>query len=622
MCNDKHHNCCEHEHTGCSCHSEAEEKNEKLLLVRIALSAALLIAAIFNSSVLLYMLSYIIIGYDIILKSIKNIIKGKVFDENLLMSIASIGALLIGEHPEGVAVMLLYQLGELLQDKAVDKSERSIEALLDVRADTACVERDGNLIELKPEDVKCNEILIVKTGEKVPLDGIVTDGVSQLDTSALTGESVPVPVKPDSEILGGSLNLGNTLKVKVTKEYNDSAISKILKFVNDARSKKPKTERFITRFAKYYTPVVVILALFTMTVPPLFDGFSFLKWIERGLIFLVVSCPCALVISVPLGFFSAMGAASRNGILIKGGEYIEWLSKLDTAVFDKTGTLTKGVFKVTDITGDKAQTLHYAAYCECFSNHPLAKAVMNEYGKSPDTSEILEHEEFAGMGVRAVTASGEILAGNNKLMRKFNIDCPDNNAQIHVARNRKYIGSVTVSDELKTDSEYTVSTLKSAGVKTVMLTGDKKESVEKTADCLGIDIVMSELLPHEKAEAFQKLNGIKIFVGDGINDAPVISAAHVGFAMGGSGSDSAIETADAVILTDEPSKAVAAYRLSKRAMFIIKENIIFSISVKLAAMLLSILGVPNMIWFAIFADVGTAMIAIANSMRILYLKVK
>lgn len=595
-----------------------------MLLIRITVSTVLFLAALFfdTYSFPLFVLSYIIIGYDVIFNSLKNIIKGHIFDENLLMSIASIGAFLIGEYPEGAAVMLLYQFGEMLQDKAVDKSERSIEALLDVRANTAYAERDGKLVKLKPEEVKLNEILIVKTGEKIPLDGIVIDGSSHLDTSALTGESMPILVQKDSEILGGSINLGNTLKIRVTKEYKDSAVSKILEFVKNSRAKKPKTEKFISKFAKYYTPIVVILAFLTMLVPPIFDSFNFIKWVERGLIFLVVSCPCALVISIPLGFFSAMGAASKKGILIKGGEYIEWLSKIDTAVFDKTGTLTKGIFKVTEITGEKEQTLEYAAYCECYSSHPLAKAVMTAYGKEPDTNKIIEHSELSGMGVRAVTANGLILAGSKKLMDQFGIICPDSNAQIYVAKDGIYIGSITVCDELKPDAKNTITMLKSAGIKTVMLTGDKKTAAEKTAAELGIDIIKSELLPHEKTEEFQKLEGIKMFVGDGINDAPVISAAHIGFAMGGTGADSAIETADGVILTDEPSKAVSAYKLSKRAMLIIKENIIFSISIKLAAMIMSFMGIPNIIWFAIFADVGTAMLAIANSMRILYLKIK
>ncbi len=615
MCD--HHHCSE---SCCTCHKEHESENVKLL--RIIISAVLLIAALLSDSILLFVIAYAVIGYDVILQSLKNLIKGKVFDENLLMSVASVGAFLIGEHPEGVAVMLLYQLGEMLQDKAVDKSERSIEALLDIRADIAYVERDGKLIEEKPEAVMPNEIIVIKSGEKVPLDGIVLEGSSQLDTSALTGESVPVPVSVGDEILGGSVNIGSVLKLRVTKEYKDSAVSKILEFVKDARARKPKTERFITKFAGYYTPVVVILAALTMLIPPLFDGLDFVKWIERGLIFLVVSCPCALVISIPLGFFSAIGAASKRGILIKGGEYIEWLSKTDTAVFDKTGTLTKGVFKVTDITGNSDQTLKYAAYCEYYSSHPLARAVMAEYKSTPDTSEITEHEEFAGMGVRSLTSFGELLAGNRKLMARYNVACPENNAQIHIAKDGKYIGSITVSDEIKYDAKNTIAELKAAGITTVMLTGDKKEPAAEIAEVLGIDAVKSELLPHEKAEAFQCLDGIKLFVGDGINDAPVISAAHVGFSMGGAGADSAIETADAVILTDEPSKVVTAYRLSKRAMLIIKENIVFSIAIKLAAMIMSFCGVPNMMWFAIFADVGTAMLAIANSMRIFYLKIK
>lgn len=567
---------------------------------------------------ILYTVSYIIVGYDIILHSAKNIIHGKIFDENLLMTVASIGAFLIGERAEGAAVMLLYQFGEKLQDSAVDKSERSIEALLDVRAEAANVERNGTIITLPPENVLPGEIVIVKTGEKIPLDGIVSEGASTINTAALTGESMPVFVKPGSKVMGGSINNGSLIKIQVTKSYRDSAVSKILEFVKDARAKKPKAEKFITKFARYYTPVVTILALATMLIPPLFDNYEFMKWIERGLVFLVVSCPCALVISIPLGFFAAMGAASKHGILIKGGEYIEQLARLETAVFDKTGTLTEGVFTVIDATDEN--TLEFAAYCEYYSNHPIARAITDAYSKEIQPDRITDHEELAGYGIKAVIDGEETLAGNAALMRKFSIEFIDTGAQVYIARGGKYIGSVTVADKIKKDSFKAVKSLKNAGITTVILTGDRKEPAEIVAKELGIDIVKSSLLPHEKALEFEKLNGVKAFVGDGINDAPVITAANIGFAMGGIGSDSAVETADAVILTDEPSKVALAHSISKRAMLIIKENIVFSISVKLIAMLLSVIGVPNIMWFAIFADVGAAMIAIANAMRIMYLK--
>lgn len=616
----------DHSHCACGCDHSGSEFSEHTLTARIIISAILfIVAGILKKTVtndylnmIIYAAAYIIIGFDVILKSAKNIIKGKIFDENLLMTIASIGAFLIGERPEGVAVMLLYQFGEKLQDKAVDKSERSIEALLDVRSQTANVERNGSVITVNPEEVAIGEIIVVKNGEKIPLDGTVTEGTTAIDTSALTGESMPITVDVGCEVMGGSINKGSLIKIKVTKSYKESAVSKILEFVKDAREKKPKAEKFITKFARYYTPIVTGLALATMIIPPLFDNFEFMKWIERGLVFLVVSCPCALVISIPLGFFAAMGAASKRGVLIKGGEYIEQLSRLNTAVFDKTGTLTEGIFTVTDITGK--DTLEYAALCEYYSNHPIARAIIDAYGGTIDTDRISDHREMPGYGIIAVIDGVETLAGNAALMKKFGVDFIDNGAQVYLARGGKYEGSLTISDKIKKDAYDAIKTLRSAGVTTVMLTGDRSEPAEKAASSLGIDIVKSGLLPHEKAQEFEKLNGIKAFAGDGINDAPVIAAANIGFAMGGMGSDSAVETADAVILTDEPSKVAYAHILSKRAMIIIKENIVFSIAVKLTAMVLSVLGVPNMMWFAIFADVGTAMIAIANAMRIMYLK--
>lgn len=622
--------CChgehEHGHSHYGCHHDECGSNEKKLTIRIVISAVLFALAIavdisIENTILpfaLFVVSYIIVGYDVIWRSVKNILKGHIFDENLLMTIASIGAFLIGEHKEGVAVMLLYQLGEKLQDMAVDKSERSIESLLDVRPETANVMRNNKIECVSPEDVKIGEIIVIKSGEKVPLDGEVVKGETLIDTSAITGESVPVSVFEGKEVMAGCLNKGNAINVKVTKHYSDSAVSKILRFVKEAREKKPKTERFITRFAKYYTPIVTVLAFLTMVIPPLFDNFDFMKWVERGLVFLVVSCPCALVISVPLAFFAAMGAASKKGMLIKGGEYIEQISKIDTAVFDKTGTLTKGVFKVNEITDEK--TLEYAAYCEYYSNHPIAKAVVSAYAKDIDASRITDYEEIAGLGVSAVIDNVKVLAGNAKLLDKYGVEHTESDAQVYVVCDGKCIGEIQISDEIKEDAFSLIKNLKRSGITTVMLTGDRRATAERTGEKLGIDIVKSELLPHEKAIELNKLNGVKSFVGDGINDAPVIAASNIGFAMGAMGSDTAVETADVVILTDEPSKVESAYRLSKRTMLVVKENIVFSISIKVIAMLLSILGVPNIMWFAIFADVGTAMIAIANSIRILYMK--
>lgn len=517
---------CENSNNSCNC--KKENNSEKQIIIRLIISAVIFVFALIIKSIsetaglISFIISYIVIGYDIIWHSLKNISKGHIFDENLLMTVASIGAFLIGETPEAIAVMFLYQLGEFLQDKAVDKSEMSIEALLNVRPDKANVLRNGELVSCAPEMVEIGEYIIVKKGEKIPLDGTVYEGTAKIDTAALTGESEPINAEKGTEVLGGCINIDGQIKVEVTKKFDDSAVSKIQKFVIEAKEKKPATERFISKFAKIYTPIVVILAIMTMLIPPLFDGFKWMKWIERGLVFLVVSCPCALVISIPLGFFAGMGAASKKGVLIKGGEYIEKLAKINAAFFDKTGTLT--------------------------------------------------------------------------------------------------VGNIDTMDKLKDDSIKTIEEFKSMGIKTIMLSGDKKEKAEYFGKLVGVDVVKYELLPHEKREEILSIDGIKMFVGDGVNDAPVLAAADVGFAMGGMGTDCAVEAADAVILTDEPYKAVETYKLSKKVMSVVKQNIVFSISVKVLAMLLSFIGVDNIMWFAIFADVGTAMIAIANSMRLLYVK--
>lgn len=523
----KHNEEHEHHHCGCGCEHKSDESNKHIILRFItsaaAFSAALIAKGFYDGAgLVLFIIAYAVISYDIIWKSVKNISHGHIFDENLLMTIASIGAFVIGEADEAVAVMFLYQLGEYLQDKAVDKSEMSIEALLNVRPEKANVLRDGNIVSCAPEDVEIGEYIIVKKGEKIPLDGIVAEGEARIDTAALTGESEPAEVKSGTEVMGGCISLDGEIKIEVTNKFKDSAVSKIQEFVTEAKSKKPAAERFISKFAKVYTPVVVILAILTMLIPPLFDDYSWMKWIERALVFLVVSCPCALVISIPLGFFAGMGAASKRGVLIKGGEYIEKLSKLNTAFFDKTGTLT--------------------------------------------------------------------------------------------------VGSVDTPDRLKDDSAKTIEAFKSMGIKTVMLSGDKKEKAEFFGNLAGVDEVKYELLPHEKREEVLKFDGVRMFVGDGVNDAPVLAAADIGFAMGGMGTDCAVEAADAVILTDEPYKAFEMYKLSKKVMRVVKQNIVLSVSIKILAMLLSFLGVNNIMWFAIFADVGTAMLAIANSMRLLYIK--
>ena len=615
----------EHEH-GCGCEHGGGKSFVKRLIVSALIFAAafaLKLAGVTYGEVIskvLFIISYITAGYDVMWRSVKNISKGQIFDENLLMTIASIGAVLIGDYPEGAAVMLFYQLGEMIEHMAVDKSEHSIEALLGVRSESANVMRGGEIIAISPTEVKKGETIIVKNGERVPLDGIVKVGESELDTSAITGESIPRYVREGSEAVSGSINTGNVLEIEVTKEYSESTVSKILDFAEKSRTKKPVTEKFIKKFSKYYTPAVVALAATVALVPPFFDGFAFAKWVHRALVFLVVSCPCALIISVPLGFFAAMGASSKHGVLIKGGEYIEWLAKLNTIVFDKTGTLTKGVFEVKEITGDSEKVLDYAACCESCSNHPIAKAILAAYGKMPDMSRIKNYEEIPGMGVRAVVDGSEILAGNRRLLEKYGIEYEQSGrGQVFVVRDGECIGSIYAADTLKPEAAQTAQYFKKCGIKTAMLTGDRLSAAEEAADEAGIEIVKSDLLPYEKVKEFERLDGVKAFVGDGINDAPVLLLAHVGFAMGALGSDIAVEAADAVIMSDELSRLTDVHRISKRAMVIIKENIIFSIAVKLIVMLLSFIGVPYMMWFAVFADVGTALAAVANSMRILYL---
>lgn len=582
---------------------------------------------------ILYILAYAMVGIEIVIKAFKNIIKGKVFDENFLMAVATIGAFVIGELPEAVAVMLFYQVGELFQSYAVSKSRKSISNLMDIRPDFANVERNKDVEKVKPENVKIGEIIIIKPGEKVPLDGIVVEGNSSLDTKALTGESLPKDVKVNEEVLSGFINLNGVIKVKVTKEYGESTVSKILDLVENASNKKSKSENFITKFAKYYTPIVVITALILAIVPPLIIKDAVLSdWIYRALSFLVVSCPCALVISIPLSFFGGIGGASKMGVLIKGSNYLEALSNTEIVVFDKTGTLTKGVFEVQKVAPEgisKEELLEVTAYSEHYSNHPIAISIKNAYGREIDEEKIINTNEIPGFGIMAKIEDKEILVGNEKLMNENKISfskCDSIGTILYVAIDKKYTGYIVIADKIKDDSKDTIKLLKKNNIKqTVMLTGDRKKVGEEVAKELGIDKVYTDLLPDGKVKKVEELltsraqKGKLIFVGDGINDAPVLAISDIGVAMGGLGSDAAIEAADVVIMTDEPSKLVNAIKLSKRTMRIVKENIIFAIFVKVLVLVLSALGVATM-WEAVFADVGVSIIAIINALRALRVK--
>lgn len=577
----------------------------------------------------LFLISYLIVGLNILKKAFRNIFRGKVFDENFLMTVATLGAFAIGEFSEAVAVMLFYQVGELFQSFAVDKSRKSISSLMNIRPDYANILKNNKEEKVNPEDVKIGDIIIVKPGEKVPLDGIVIEGKSSIDTKALTGESVPRSVKKDDEILSGCINLNGVIKLKVCKEFGESTVSKILNLVENASSRKSKSENFITKFAKYYTPVVVIIAVFIAFLPPLVvKEASFIDWIYRALSFLVVSCPCALVISIPLSFFGGIGGASKMGILIKGSNYLEALANTEIVVFDKTGTLTEGVFevqKINPIDISEDELLRIAVHSENYSNHPISKSLKNAYSKEIDKNIISKTEELSGRGIAAIVDDKDILIGNEKLMNENNINfsvCKDVGTILYVAINKEYAGYILISDKIKKDSKKTISNLKDRKIKTIMLTGDKKEVGESVSSSLNMDGVYTELLPDGKVEKVEDLikqkseKGKLAFVGDGINDAPVLALADIGIAMGGLGADSAIEAADIVIMTDEPSKISNAINLSKKNMRIVKENIIFAISVKVLVLLLSALGISTM-WEAVFADVGVAIIAILNSLRML-----
>ena len=581
----------------------------------------------------LFIISYLIVGLSILKKAVRNIFRGKVFDENFLMAVATLGAFGVGEFPEAVAVMLFYQIGELFQSYAVDKSRKSISSLMDIRPDYANVLRDGKEEKIDPDEVKIGETIVVKPGEKIPLDGTIIEGTTMLDTKALTGESVPVEVKENDEVLSGSINESGKILVKVSKEYGESTVSKILDLVENASSKKSKSENFITKFAKYYTPTVVIIAVILAIVPPfIFKDTSFTEWIYRALSFLVVSCPCALVISIPLSFFGGIGGASKMGILIKGSNYLEALASTEIAVFDKTGTLTKGVFEVQKIETNnigKDELLEIAAYAENYSNHPIAKSIKNAYKKDIDTNRIKNIKEISGHGISVTIDDKNVLIGNEKLMEENKIKytkSEDVGTILYVAINNEYKGLIIISDEIKEDSKELVKNLKNLGVKkTVMLTGDKKTVGEDVGEKLGLDEVYTELLPDGKVEKVEKLmrekteKGKLVFVGDGINDSPVLAMSDIGIAMGALGSDAAIEAADVVIMTDEPSKIADAIGLSRKTMKIVKENIVFAIFIKVLVLVLTAVGLSTM-WEAVFADVGVSIIAIINALRILKVK--
>ena len=581
----------------------------------------------------IYILSYIIVGFEIVLKAIRNILRGKVFDENFLMTIATIGAFVIGEFPEAVAVMLFYQVGELFQSYAVNKSRKSIASLMDIRPDYANLKSNNDINKVSPEDVKIGDIIVVKPGEKIPLDGIVKNGNSMIDTSALTGESVPRDVKENDEVLSGCINESGLLEIEVTKEFGESTVSKILDLVENASNKKSKSENFITKFARYYTPIVVIVAVILAILPPfILKMGEFTDWLYRALTFLVVSCPCALVISIPLGFFGGIGGASKIGILVKGSNYLEALSNTEIVVFDKTGTLTEGVFEVQKVETkniSKEELIKLSAYAESFSNHPISISLKKAYGKEINRKLISDTSEISGHGVIATVDGRKVAIGNEKLMKEQKVEYTksiDIGTILYVAIDNEFAGFIVISDKIKNDSFKTIELLKHNNVrKTVMLTGDRKIVGEDVANKLKIDEVYTDLLPDAKVEKVEELmkektpNGKLAFVGDGINDAPVLAMSDIGIAMGGLGADSAIEAADIVIMTDEPSKIVSAIKISKKTMRIVKQNIIFALVVKIAVLVLSAIGLSTM-WEAVFADVGVSVLAIINSLRALRVK--
>lgn len=603
---------------------------QKHSLYRIIAAAVLFIAAVLIKAegalrLIIFMIPYLTVGFPVLKKAVVNISHGQIFDENFLMCIATIGALIIGEYPEAVFVMLFYQVGDLFESVAVGKSRDSISALVDICPEYVNIERDGKIEELDPEEAQIGDIMVIRPGEKVPLDGVITEGESSLNTTALTGESIPLDVKKGDSIISGCINLNGLIKAEVTKEYSDSTVSKILELVENSAENKAHTENFITKFAAYYTPAVVFTAAALAVIPVLVFGGDPKDWVMRALNFLVVSCPCALVISVPLSYFSGIGCASSKGILVKGSNYLEALSKASTVVFDKTGTLTKGSFSVTDIVPssmEKDELLEITAMAESYSNHPISQSIRNACSKTFDSERITSYEEIAGKGIKAVIDGKEVYAGSDRLIRELGIEpekTPEGCACVHTVKDGKYAGYMLISDTLKDDTKSAIKALKSLGIEnTVMLSGDNISNAQKTALEAGIDTVYAELLPADKVKWLEEIiktsSGKTVFVGDGINDAPSLSRADVGIAMGGMGSDAAIEAADIVLMDDKPSKIALALKIAKKTTSIVRQNIIFALAVKILVLILSAVGLSNM-WEAVFADVGVSVIAIINSMR-------
>ncbi len=614
--------------------SESNKNRIRLLIGGGIFALAMLLNLSENLSLSLFLFSYVIVGGGILLRAGKNILRGQVFDENFLMGIATLGAVAIGEYPEAVAVMLFYRVGEYFQDLAVNRSRKSIGELMDIRPDFAHLKTGGGLRKVDPEAVRIGDVIVVKPGERVPLDGKVLEGTSAVDTSALTGESLPRDVEIGSRVLSGFINNSGVLTMEVLKEFEDSTVAKILDLVENASSRKAPTENFITKFARYYTPVVVITALLLAAIPPMvIPGALFSEWIYRGLVFLVISCPCALVISIPLGFFGGIGGASKRGILIKGSNYLEALNNVETVIFDKTGTLTEGKFKVRKLVPaegfTKEELLEYGAYAEGFSNHPIGRSILEAYNQPVDTAELRNYQEIPGLGIKVDYNNKNILAGNSKLMDRENIhyiSAKTLGSIVYIAVNRQYIGYIEIADEIKKDSKNAVRSLKALGVKnTIMLTGDRKNVGEEIGRKLGLDTVYAELLPDQKVQKLEEIEGERttkgkvLFVGDGINDAPVLARADVGVAMGGLGSDAAIEAADVVIMNDEPSKIATAIGIGRRTRRIVWQNIIVALGVKLIFLILGAMGIATL-WEAVFADVGVALLAILNAMRVMQVK--
>ena len=619
-------------------------KKQKKVLTRIIVAAVLMVVLSLLPvdgwlKFVLFMIPYLVIGHDILLKAWKGILNRQVFDENFLMAVATIGAILLGDYKEGVAVMLFYQIGELFQSYAVGKSRRNISELMDIRPDYANIEKeDGTLEQVDPDEVEIGSVIVVQPGEKVPIDGVIEEGRTSLNTSALTGESLPREAGVGDEVISGCINMSGVLKIRTTKEFGESTVSKILDMVENASSKKSRSENFISKFAKYYTPAVCYGALALAVLPPLvrllFLGMApeWGDWVMRALTFLVISCPCALVISIPLSFFAGIGGASNAGVLVKGSNYLETLSETKYVVFDKTGTMTQGVFEVSGVhhsSMDTEKLLEYAALAECHSSHPISKSLKKAYGKPLDPSRVTDVEEISGNGVTAKVDGVRVAAGNSKLMEKLGVDCMECHSVgtvVHMAVNGKYAGHILISDQIKPHAKEAIAALKKCGVKkTIMLTGDRREAARQVAEELGIDEVHSELLPGDKVAQVEKLLDEKgekeklAFVGDGINDAPVLSRADIGIAMGALGSDAAIEAADIVLMDDDPLKISKAIRISRKCLRIVYENIYFAIGVKVVCLILGALGIANM-WAAIFADVGVMIIAVLNAIRALNVK--